>query len=152
MEWKFDATIQAAEGIDGAYVVIPFDVPQAFGARRVKVAVTFDGEPYRGSIVPMGGEFLLGLTKAVRQVIGKGPGDTVAVVLRRDEEPRIVTLGDDARAALDADEAARAAFDKMSYSHQRQYQLWIDEAKTEATRAKRIQGMLERVRRGLPLR
>ena len=148
-EWRFDTVLRQVDDKDAAFIEIPFDVPQTFGAKRVKVVATFDGEEYRGSIVTMGGgAFILGVPQAVRRAIGKGPGDTVAVVLRRDEQPRVVTLGDDARAALVAAEAARAAFDALSYSHQRQYHLWIEEAKTDATRQKRIQSMVEKLKQG----
>ena len=147
-EWKFDAVLRQVEDQDATFIEIPFDVPQVFGAKRVKVLATFDGAEYRGSIVSMGGAFILGVPQAVRRAIGKGPGDMVAVALHRDEQPRVVTLGDDARAALDADEASRAAFDAMSYSHQREYHLWIEEAKTDITRQKRIQSMVERLREG----
>ena len=152
-EWKFDAVLQQVDDKDAAFIEIPFDVPQTFGVKRVKVVATFDGEEYRGSIVTMGGgAFILGVPQAVRRAIGKGPGDAVAVAVRRDEQPRVVTLGDDVRAALDADGAARAAFEALSYSNQRQYHLWIEEAKTDATRYKRIQSMLHKVREGKPLR
>ena len=63
--YVFDAVIQKVEGIDGAYVEIPFDVREAFGRGRVKVRATFDGVPYDGSVVRM----------------GKQPGDAVRVTL-----------------------------------------------------------------------
>lgn len=50
----FPAQILDAGG-GGAYVEIPFDVEEAYGARgQVKIKATFDGHPYRGSIAPMG--------------------------------------------------------------------------------------------------
>lgn len=44
--YQFDSEIKKVQGIDGAYVEIPFDVKAAFKKGRVKVTATFDGEIY----------------------------------------------------------------------------------------------------------
>ena len=81
--YEFDAVIQKVEGIDGAYVEIPFDVKAEFGKGRVPVEATFDGVAYQGSLVRMGTPgHILGLRKDIRAKIGKQPGDTVHVTLR----------------------------------------------------------------------
>lgn len=81
--YEFEAVVQKVEGIDGAYVDIPFDVREVFGKGRVPVHATFDGEPYDGSLVRMGTPgHILGLRKDIRAKIGKGPGDRVLVTLR----------------------------------------------------------------------
>jgi uncharacterized protein YdeI (YjbR/CyaY-like superfamily) len=82
--------------------------------------------------------------KAIREQLGKGPGDDVVVTLTRDDAPRTVTVPDDLAAALEAAER-RAAFDALSYSHQREYVEWIDEAKRADTRARRISEAVERL-------
>lgn len=80
--YAFDAEILKVDGIDGAYVEIPFDVKAAFGKGRVPVHATFDGEPYDGSVVRMGTPgHILGIRKEIRAKIGKQPGDTVHVIL-----------------------------------------------------------------------
>ena len=81
--YTFDAVICKVPDIDGAYVEIPFDVESVFGKKRVPVAVTFDGEPYEGSLVRMGTPVhILGLRKDIRAKIGKQPGDRVTVTLK----------------------------------------------------------------------
>ena len=52
--YEFDAVIRKVPDIDGAYVEFPHDVQALFGKGRVKVAATFDGVPYAGSLVRMG--------------------------------------------------------------------------------------------------
>lgn len=80
--YEFDAVIQKVEGIDGAYVEIPFDVKKEFGKGRVPVVATFDGEQYEGSLVRMKTPgHLIGIRKDIRAKIGKQPGDTVRVTL-----------------------------------------------------------------------
>lgn len=54
----------------------------------------------------------------------------------------------DLRRALDADEAAGAAFAALPPSHRRAYVEWIEEAKRPETRAGRIAGTIERLRQG----
>ena len=86
--YVFDAVLQAVPDKGGAYVVFPWNIREEFGNGRVKVHTTFDGVPYDGSIVNMGvrdeaGEicYIIGVLKAIRQAIGKQPGDTVHVVI-----------------------------------------------------------------------
>ena len=89
---EFDAILMRDDDIDAAYVVIPFDVQAVFGAKRLKVWATFDGELYRGSIVRMGGCYLIGVTKAIRAKIGKQPGDSVRVTIRGNRDASCDTI------------------------------------------------------------
>ena len=45
--------------------------------------------------------------------------------------------------ALDQNEKAKETFERLSYSHKKEYVEWIAEAKTETTRNKRIATMIE---------
>ena len=141
---EFRALIVAADR-GGAYVVVPSTVVDALGGGgRIPVRATFDGVEYRGSIASMGGEKVLGVLKAIREQLGKGPGDELAVTVVRDDAPRTVAVPDDLAAALDAAER-RATFDRLSYSHQREYVEWIEEAKRSDTRARRIAETVDRL-------
>ncbi len=81
--FSFSAVIKKVEGIDGAYIEIPFDVKEVFGKGRVKVSATFDGVPYDGSLVRMKTPcHILGIRKDIRAKIEKQPGDTVKVTIR----------------------------------------------------------------------
>ncbi|MCL2529852.1 MAG: DUF1905 domain-containing protein [Coriobacteriia bacterium] len=87
--YEYDAVIQASEiGKGGAYVAFPYDIREEFGKGRVKVSVTFDGEPYEGSIVNMGLKnpdgsvcYIIGILKEIRTKINKQIGDTVTVTV-----------------------------------------------------------------------
>lgn len=80
--YEFDAEIKKVPDIDGAYIEFPYDVRAEFGRGRVKVHAEFDGAPYDGSLVRMKTPgHIIGLRKAIRQKIGKQPGDMVHVVL-----------------------------------------------------------------------
>ncbi len=141
---RFEATIEAGGG-GGAFVPVPDDVMAALGGGgRIPVRATFDGVPYRGSIVTMGGRRCIGLLKAIREQLGKGEGDQVTVTVDRDRAERAVTMPDDLVRALD-DAGAREAFDALSYSHQREYVNWVEEAKRPETRLRRVAQTVERV-------
>jgi len=87
--YEYDAVIMASEsGRGGAYVPFPYDIREEFGKGRVKVLVTFDNEPYEGSVVNMGVKnpdgstcYVIGILKDIRSKINKQPGDTVHVVI-----------------------------------------------------------------------
>ena len=112
------------------------------------MTATFDGLPYRGSIVRMGGGAVLGVQKAIMAEAGVSVGDTLTVVVRNDDAPREVEVPVDLAEALRGNEAARAVFEGLSYSHRREYVESITDAKRPATRAGRvertIQALLER--------
>ncbi len=90
--YEYEAEIYKADRAGGAYVAFPYDIREEFGKGRVKVHVTFDGEPYDGSIVNMGVKnadgsicYLIGLRKDIRAKIGKQPGDKVFVRVKERE-------------------------------------------------------------------
>jgi Bacteriocin-protection, YdeI or OmpD-Associated/Domain of unknown function (DUF1905) len=141
---EFAAKVEAADR-GGAFVRVPPDVVASLGGRsRIPVRATFDGVPYRGSIVTMGGEKVLGLLRSIRTQLGKGPGDVLTVSVEVDDDARSVDVPEDLRAALDR-AGQRERFDELSYSHRREYVLWIEEAKKPATRARRIDETIERL-------
>jgi len=87
--YEYTTIIQPADK-GGAYVIFPYDIREEFGKGRVKVHATFDGEPYDGSIVNMGVKnsdgsicYIIGIRKDIRAKIGKQPGDTVRVIIRK---------------------------------------------------------------------
>lgn len=86
--YEFYAEIEAVPEKGGAYIRFPYDIRKEFGKGRVKVEVTFDGEPYWGSIVNMGVKnqdgsvcYIIGIRKDIRNKIGKQPGDTIFVTV-----------------------------------------------------------------------
>lgn len=145
----FQAVIEDAGG-GGAFVTIPFDVEQFFGKKRVKIKALIDNEPYRGSLVRMGSEcHLLLIRKDIRQKIGKGIGDEIAIMVEEDVEERVVTLPNDMAQALAANPKAEIYFKALSYTHQREYVQWVEEAKRPETRHRRIGQAVERLEEGL---
>jgi Bacteriocin-protection, YdeI or OmpD-Associated/Domain of unknown function (DUF1905) len=118
------------------------------GAKRFPVAATVNGYTWRGSVARMGGEFLLGLNRAVREAAGVEAGDQVQVTLELDTAPREVEVPRALADALAADPAAKAAFEGMAFTHRKEYARWVDEAKKDETRDRRVQQALEMIKAG----
>ena len=135
---EFNAIIKQHENLNAAYIEPPFDVKEVFGSKRVKVKATFDDLEYRGSIVNMGGCYMLGLTQEIRSKLGKGFGDEIFVTLEKDVEERIVEIPEDFASAMNGNETAVATFKSLSFTAQKEYVTWITSAKREATRLERI--------------
>ncbi len=92
MVYEYESLIYEAEQEGGAYVIFPYDLRAVFGRGRVKAHLTFDGEPYEGSIVNMGVKnadgsicYIIGIRKDIRAKIRKQPGDKVRVTVQAAE-------------------------------------------------------------------
>ena len=98
-----------------------------------------------GSTLPMGeGDFIFAINATIRKKIKKFKGDTVLVQIEEDKS--LVTFNKDLLACLSEDKKALACWEKIPNSHKNYYSKWIDTAKTDATKAKRIAMVLD----GLP--
>jgi hypothetical protein len=144
----FKAVIQNAGG-GGAFVEVPFDVEKEFGAKKPRVRALIEGVPYRGLLARMGSKpHLLIILKGIREQIGKTFGDEITITVEPDTEPRVLEIPDDLAKALSKDEGAKAFFDKLSYTHQKEYVTWINEAKKEETRRNRLAKTIELLKQG----
>jgi antitoxin component of MazEF toxin-antitoxin module len=135
---KFHTTILQDGNNTG--ISVPPEIVEALGAgKRPKIVVTLNGGyTYRNSIAPMGGAYMISVSKAVRESAGVKGGDEVDVDIELDTAPREVTVPPDLQAALDADAEAKAFFEKLSYSNKLRHVLAIEDAKSPETRQKRI--------------
>ncbi|MCC6805737.1 MAG: DUF1905 domain-containing protein [Anaerolineae bacterium] len=146
---EFDAPLaKGGEAANAGYFVeVPPEVVADFGKKgQVKVKAEVDGYAYRTSIAPYGGAYYLGVRKEIRAAIGKLNGGLVHVTLEVDAEPRVVEIPPDFAAAMSME--TRTAFDKLSFSHQKEYVDWIVEAKRAETRQRRIDKALEMIAGG----
>jgi hypothetical protein len=147
--YTFEAEIRAGTG-GGAYVVFPYDASKEFGTNgKVPVKATIDGVPDRGALFRMGmPHHMLGVPKAIRQRIGKGPGDIVAVVLWKDDEPREVAVPPEFKARMNK-AGVLPFFESLNFTHRKEYCRWITEAKKDETRTRRLDRALELLTKGV---
>lgn len=147
--YKFKARIEGSFS-GGACIFFPYNVEEEFGTQgRIPVKATFDGIPYTGSLVKYGQpQHMLGILKDIRAKIGKNPGDFVEVTIEKDESVRTVEVPPEF-AKLLKKEKLLPVFQKLSYSHQKEYCRWITGAKRVETRGNRLAKAVEMLRAGV---
>jgi hypothetical protein len=123
------------------YIDIPSDIAQKLmpGNRKgFRVKGKLDNFPIKGiALLPMGdGNFILTLNADLRRGIRKKKGAMLNVKLQVD--PDGYQLNSDFIACLKDEPAAKKFFDTLTGSHRNYFSKWIDSAKTEPTKIKRI--------------
>jgi hypothetical protein len=140
---RFTTTVFAGGGTTTG-LPVPAEIVEALGAgKKPPVTVSIGEYRYRSSIASRGGQYLVSLSSEHRAATGLRAGDEVEVDVELDTAPREVTVPADLAAALDAAPAAGEAFRSLSYSHQLQHVLSVDAAKTEETRRRRVEKVLQ---------
>lgn len=142
---KFKGKIIATDKVNGAYIEFPYDVKDVFGSNGIiKVVATFDGYKYRGILANMGTNcHIIGITKAIRAEIGKGPGDEVEVTIQKDNESRLEEIPQILKEALDKNPLAQEFFKTLTDSQKNKYIKFITSAKKEKTVKARLEKSLE---------
>jgi len=110
--------------------------------------VTVDGKAVSLRLSRMGGENLVGFSKANRAAAGIELGDEVPFDITADLTPRTVEVSDDLATALSADSQVERAVAALAYSHRKEFVRWVAEAKRKQTRADRVAKTVEMVRAG----
>lgn len=147
---RFRVLLEKDEKSEATGIAVPFDVEKVFGTRaRVPVRGTINGFPYRSSIFPYGdGKHYMVVNKVIREGAKAKGGETISVVMERDEEARVITPPQDFARALKANKEAQAMWKKLSYTHQKEYARSIEEARKEETRARRIEKAIAQLAAG----
>jgi bifunctional DNA-binding transcriptional regulator/antitoxin component of YhaV-PrlF toxin-antitoxin module len=128
--------------LDATGITIPFDVEEVWGAKRVPVRAEINGAQYRGSIVRMGGKYMLGIPKAFREASGIKAGDNIVVTLEKDTEERTVTPPADLARELGKDKKLQIAWDRLSFTIRKENVRALEEAKHPETRTRRLEKTL----------
>ena len=139
----------ALEGVPagGAGVRLPFDPREEFGKARAPVRVSIGAHPpFITTVMVYSGVAWVGLRKGQVAEMSLNPGDQVDVLVELDDAPREVEVPDELAAALGADPDARAAFERLSFTHRKEYAKWVAEAKRPATKADRAAKTLQRLK------
>jgi Bacteriocin-protection, YdeI or OmpD-Associated/Domain of unknown function (DUF1905) len=147
MSIRFRVKLVQYQDTQVLHVYLPFDVFDAFGTRsRLAVKGELKGFPFRSSIFPMGGgKFYMVVNREMREGAKVKAGETVEFVMEKDDEPRAIATPPDLLKALSARKSAKAAWDKLNYTHRKEYINAIEEAKKPETRARRIAKAVEMI-------
>ena len=141
MKQKFQATI-TGRGPKSAWTQldIPFNVHEVFGAKGMMPVIgTLNGVPFRNSLKPNGdGTHYLHVNKTLLAGAKVRVGDTVTLILERDQVPRTVAVPADVQSALAAQGDLAQRFAALSYSHRKELVDWITQARKPETRVRRV--------------
>lgn len=142
---KFSATIEKfgtkGEKTGWTYVIIPADIAKKIkpGTKQsFRVKGKLDTFSIKGvALLPMGeGVFMMPLNATLRKGIGKRHG--AMLQLNIEEDKSVYQLNAEFIECLNDEPDALTFFNSLTGSHQRYFSKWIESAKTDATKAKRI--------------
>jgi hypothetical protein len=112
-----------------------------------KIAAVIAGQPYRGSLMPMGdGTYCLGVLKSIQDAAGVGLGDSVTVELELDTTPRVVEPPPDLAEAIAGNKAMAANWEKLSFTNKKEMALSLTEARKPETRERRLAAAIAKLR------
>jgi hypothetical protein len=126
------------------YFYVPFSIPEVWGIKKsVKVKANVDKLFHRGLLMPDGKGFhCMGLKTALMAELGKKAGGVVDVTLDIDTEERIVEVPGDLKKLLAKNPKLKKYFDSLSFTHRKEYAVWISSAKKIETRKSRLEKTL----------
>lgn len=135
---KFRAVVELG-GKTATGLVAPGDVVAALGnGKRPAVRASIGAHTYRTTVTSMGGWFLVPLSAENRAATGVSAGDEVEVEIEADHEPREVIVPADLATALGHDATAQAFFERLAYTHSKEWVRWVGDVKKTDTRTSRI--------------
>src|SRR5688572_23117839 len=142
----FTALLDYENEGDGStgFFEVPEKVVEALGQgkKRPPVVAIINGFELRTTIAVYGGKYYIPARKEVRAAADVKHGDRVTIKMRLDDAPREVETPPELATLLKKDAPAHAAWDKLSFSHKKEYVQWITEAKREETKTRRLEQAL----------
>lgn len=142
---RFTATIlkfdKQGEKTGWTYISVPAHLAQELkpgNKKSFRVKGKLDNHPVKQvSLLPMGeGDFIMAFNAAMRKGTGKREGAMLDVQLQEDKTE--IAMPADFAECLEADEDAKAYFDKLPKSHQNYWIKWIEAVKGPQARENRL--------------
>jgi uncharacterized protein YdeI (YjbR/CyaY-like superfamily) len=96
----------------------------------------------------MGGCHGMAINKSMRDGAGVKAGDTVSVVMERDEGKRIVEAPALLKKEIAKSKTAQAKWEKLSFTNKKEIALSISSAKQEETRRRRLAKAMDILKTG----
>ncbi|MGO4680078.1 YdeI/OmpD-associated family protein [Microbacterium sp. 2MCAF23] len=138
-------TTLMSKGSAGAIVLTDAQVAELSSAKAFPVVVTIGGNSARLRLSRMGGQNLIGFSKANRAAIGIELDEEFDAVITPDVAERTVDVPEALASAL-TDAGLTAAYDALSFTRRKEIALSVVDAKQEETRDRRIAKALDELR------
>jgi hypothetical protein len=134
------------------YIVVPAQIASVLnpGSRKsFRVKGLLDQHPIKSvALLPMGeGDYILALNAAMRKGVKKTKGQKLKVTISADKVPPAINR--EFLLCLNDDPIALKHFNMLNRSHQLYFSNWINSAKTEPTKIKRIAGSVNALANGM---
>jgi hypothetical protein len=113
------------------------------GGKKPLVTVTLNNYTYRSAVGKMGKKFMISLSAENRKNANVKGGDNLEIDIELDTKPRTVEIPIDLQKEFDKNKTAKANFEKLAPSKKKAIVLSINDAKTEETKLKRIDKVIE---------
>jgi hypothetical protein len=118
------------------------------GKKVFPVKVTVNGRTVTGRLARMKGENLIGFSKAKREEARVEAGDKVEVIVELDLAERVVDVPPALAAAFKKDKPAKKIYDGLAFTHRKEFARWVEEAKKDETRDRRVEKTVEMLHAG----
>jgi len=146
---RFRVKLVAHDASSATGLIPPFDVPKTFGTRaRVPVRGTINGFPFRSSLMPMGGCYLMAVNKEMRKGSGAKAGDEVDVLMERDEEPRTVEAPPELAKELTKNKKAMERWGTLAFTDKKEMANCVRDAKQDGTKKRRLAKVMQVLKTG----
>lgn len=144
MEREFSATVYK-QGINPC-VDVPEQAGQAFGIKGyLPVRGTLNGHPIRANLAPGGGRSRQHINGEMRKTAQVGVGDQVSLVLEADPDRRAVLMPEAFAQALAQNPEAKAKYESMSPSRQKEILACLNWLKRPETLQRNIDKILHKL-------
>ena len=146
---RFEGVLTPTPGGGGGCLVpVPHAIVAKLGLKGMpKIAAVIAGQPYRGSLMPMGdGRYCLGVLKSIQEAAGVGFGDSITIELELDTAPRLVEPPTDLAKAMAGAKRMAASWERLSFTGKKEIALSLTEAKRPETRERRLAAALGKLR------
>lgn len=139
-------TTLVARGPAAAILLTDEQVAALGAGKAFPVVVSIGEQRARLRLARMGGENMIGFTRAVRAELGLEIGQDIEVSIDVDSDERTVEVPLALTEALRAEPTLQQVFDALSYSARKEMARQIADAKQDDTRQRRLQKALHTLR------
>lgn len=143
---------QQGEKTGWTYIEIPAVIAKEINpgsGKSFRVKGKLDDLQIEGiALIPMGGgHFIMALNAKMRKCLFKSKGSLLKVYLEKDDKP--LKPSAELMECLNDEPVAQLNFNNLPRSHQNYFSRWIESAKTEATKTKRIAHAVDALTAGI---
>lgn len=128
----------------GLFAEFPFESAKEFGTRKaIRVKATIEGKMFRMSLLPHGnGTHWLQLKKDIYDSIGKTEGDSIHIIVEKDENLPEIIVPEYLQWLLENEPETMKSFEKLTWSAKKFWIDYMNQPKNEDSKVERINHFL----------